>query len=88
MQQKAAYLHLTDPAAAQAVLASAVQQNRYVLRPVAGINPARPVAAQAQAAQKRQPRKRVPEDPRLQRPSWPPRYRAPQRAKMPVTGHQ
>jgi hypothetical protein len=52
MEQKAAYLNMTDPAAAQALLASAVRENRYVLRPAAGINPAaaRPAAAQAQAA--------------------------------------
>jgi hypothetical protein len=52
MEQKAAYLNMTDPAAAQALLASAVRENPYVLRPAAGINPAaaKPTAAQAQAA--------------------------------------
>lgn len=52
MEQKAAYLHLTDPAAAQRLLASAIQENEFVLRPSAGIAPApgKPAAVQARAA--------------------------------------
>jgi hypothetical protein len=52
MQQKAAYLHLTDPAAAQAALVSAARDNPYALHPVAGISPApaRPTVAQAREA--------------------------------------
>jgi hypothetical protein len=51
MQQKAAYLHMTEPAAARGLLASAIRENPYVLRPAPG-SPvaARPAAAQARAA--------------------------------------
>lgn len=51
-EQKAAYLHFTDPAAAQKGLAAAVKMNSYVLRPASGITPAspKPAAAQARAA--------------------------------------
>jgi hypothetical protein len=51
-EQKAAYLHLNDPVAAQQVLASAIRDNGFVLRPAAGIAPApmRPAVIQAQAA--------------------------------------
>jgi hypothetical protein len=38
-EQKAAYLHLTDPVAAQQLLAAAVRENAFVLRPSAGIAP-------------------------------------------------
>jgi hypothetical protein len=52
MEQKAAYLNMTDPGAAQAVLATAVRENPFVLRPAAGVSPAaaRPSAAQPLAA--------------------------------------
>jgi hypothetical protein len=51
-EQKAAYLHQTDPVAAQRLLAAAVRENPFVLRPAAGIAPApvRPAAVQARAA--------------------------------------
>ncbi len=49
MEQKAAYLHLTDPVAAQQLLAMAVRENAFVLRPAAGIVPARLKATAAQA---------------------------------------
>jgi hypothetical protein len=52
MEQKAAYLHFTDRAAAQQVLRAAVRENNFVLRPEAGIAPAsiRTAAVQARAA--------------------------------------
>lgn len=52
MEQKAAYLHLTDPVAAQRLLAKAVQENSFVLRPATGITPApiKAAAVQARAA--------------------------------------
>jgi hypothetical protein len=51
-EQQAAYLHLTDAVAAQKVLAAAVRENGFVLRPAAGIAPApaRGPVVQAQAA--------------------------------------
>lgn len=51
-EQRAAYLHFTDPVAAQNALASAVVENAFILRPAAGIAPARlkASAVQAQAA--------------------------------------
>jgi hypothetical protein len=49
MEQKAAYLHLTDPVAAQHLLARAVRENSFVLRPAAGIAPAPVKAAAVQA---------------------------------------
>ena len=48
-QQKAAYLHLTDPVGAQQLLAAAVRENPFVLRPAAGITPAPVKAAATQA---------------------------------------
>ena len=52
MEQKAAYLHVTDAAAAQLLLAKAVQENSFVLRPATGIAPApiKAAAVQARAA--------------------------------------
>jgi hypothetical protein len=52
MEQKAAYLHMTDPVAAQRLLAAAGQENGFVLRPAAGIAPApiKASAVQARAA--------------------------------------
>lgn len=49
MEQKAAYLHLTDPVAAQQLLASAINENGFVLKPAAGIAPAKVKAASVQA---------------------------------------
>ncbi|MEV0811235.1 DEAD/DEAH box helicase [Micromonospora sp. NPDC050200] len=51
-EQRAAYLHMTDRAAAQHQLATAVKENPDVLRPAAGIAvvQTRPVAVQARAA--------------------------------------
>ncbi|MGY1583249.1 DEAD/DEAH box helicase [Streptomyces sp. MN13] len=48
-EQKAAYLHLTDPAAAQQALAGALDDNQFVLRPV----DAAPVHIRAAVAQAR-----------------------------------
>ncbi|WP_233282374.1 DEAD/DEAH box helicase [Prescottella equi] len=52
MEQKAAYLHFIDKAAAQQSLATAIQLNPYVLRPIAGVSFAakKPVVVQARAA--------------------------------------
>lgn len=52
MEQKAAYLHFTDPVAAQKALATAVKSNPHVLRPSAGISftSAKPAVAQARVA--------------------------------------
>ena len=51
-EQQAAYLHLTDPVDAQKLLAGAGRENGFVLRPAAGITPARfkSAAVQARAA--------------------------------------
>lgn len=49
MEQKAAYLHLTDPVAAQQLLTSAVNKNGFVLKPAAGVAPAKIKAAAVQA---------------------------------------
>ncbi|MGQ5593948.1 DEAD/DEAH box helicase [Streptomyces sp. ESR1.13] len=49
MEQKAAYLHLVDPVAAQQLLTSAVNENEFVLKPAAGIAPAKIKAAAVQA---------------------------------------
>ncbi len=51
-EQKAAYLHFTDPVTAQQQLGAAVRENASVLRPAVGINPAqlRATAAQARTA--------------------------------------
>lgn len=49
MEQKAAYLHLTDPVAAQQLLTTAVNENEFVLKPAAGIAPAKIKAAAVQA---------------------------------------
>ncbi|MGK5695108.1 hypothetical protein ACSNOJ_19765 [Streptomyces sp. URMC 128] len=48
-EQKAAYLHLTDPAAAQHALAGAADDNQFVLHAVNGAAPARVKAAAVQA---------------------------------------
>jgi hypothetical protein len=48
-QQKAAYLHFTDPVAAQQLLAAAAVENSFVLRPVTGITPTPVRAAATQA---------------------------------------
>ncbi|WP_200215620.1 DEAD/DEAH box helicase [Micromonospora coerulea] len=48
-EQKAAYLHLTDPVAAQQLLAAAVLENPFVLHPAAGVPPAQLKAAAVQA---------------------------------------
>lgn len=52
LEQEATYLHFTDPGEAQSALASAGKQNKFVLRPVAGIKPVRvrALAAQGKAA--------------------------------------
>ncbi|MFI7633917.1 DEAD/DEAH box helicase [Nonomuraea sp. NPDC049400] len=49
MEQKAAYLHLTDPAAAQQVLSAAGNRNAFVLRPAVGVAPSQLKAAASQA---------------------------------------
>lgn len=51
-EQKAAYLHFTDPVTAQQQLGAAVRENTYVLRPAVGINTTqvRATAAQARTA--------------------------------------
>lgn len=51
-EQKATYLHLTDPVAAQQLLAGAVRDNGFVLKPAAGVTPTpiRGAASQARAA--------------------------------------
>ncbi|MFJ7497891.1 hypothetical protein ACIQZB_43790 [Streptomyces sp. NPDC097727] len=54
MEQKAAYLHLVDPVAAQQLLTSAVNENEFVLKPAAGIAPAKIRAAAVQARAWRQ----------------------------------
>ncbi|MEW2028932.1 hypothetical protein AB0901_00190 [Streptomyces roseifaciens] len=48
-EQKAAYLHLTDPVAAQQALAGALNDNSFVLRPVNGAVPIQLKAAAVQA---------------------------------------
>ncbi|WP_199546370.1 DEAD/DEAH box helicase [Streptomyces sp. N35] len=48
-EQKAAYLHLTDPAAAQKVLNGALDENEFVLKPERGATPAQIKAAAVQA---------------------------------------
>lgn len=52
MEQRASYLHRVDASAAQRVLAKALDENPFVLRPVAGVTPSqlRSTAAQASAA--------------------------------------
>ncbi|MFF0249979.1 DEAD/DEAH box helicase family protein [Streptosporangium sandarakinum] len=49
MEQKAAYLDLTDPAAAQQLLVAAGRENSFVLRPTTGVAPAQIKAAAVQA---------------------------------------
>jgi hypothetical protein len=51
-EQKASYLHFTDPATAQQQLGAAVRENPMVLRPAVGVDvrQARPAASQAHAA--------------------------------------
>lgn len=51
-ERRAAYLHLVDHPAAQRLLAKALDDNPFVLRPAGGVTPAqlRPAAVQAQAA--------------------------------------
>ncbi|WP_093868115.1 DEAD/DEAH box helicase family protein [Streptomyces sp. KS_5] len=48
-EQKAAYLHLTDPVAAERALAGALDDNAFVLRPVNGGAPAQLKAAAVQS---------------------------------------
>ncbi|MFD3590042.1 DEAD/DEAH box helicase [Streptomyces sp. NPDC058683] len=48
-EQKASYLHLTDRDAAQRVLSGALDENQFVLKPVAGVPPAQIKAAAVQA---------------------------------------
>ncbi|MEU9272698.1 hypothetical protein AB0E04_46030 [Streptomyces sp. NPDC048251] len=48
-EQKAAYLHLTDPVAAQRALAGALDDNAFVLRPVNGGSPVQLKAAAVQS---------------------------------------
>ncbi|MGA5819890.1 DEAD/DEAH box helicase [Kitasatospora sp. NPDC094028] len=52
LEQRAAYLNHVDPTAAQRMLAKASEQNPFVLRPAAGVQPAklRAAAVQAKAA--------------------------------------
>jgi hypothetical protein len=51
-EQKAGYLHFTDPATAQQQLGAAIRENPKVLRPAVGVDvrQARPAAVQARAA--------------------------------------
>jgi hypothetical protein len=51
-EQKAGYLHFTDPATAQQQLGAAIRDNAMVLRPTVGVDvrQARPAAVQARAA--------------------------------------
>jgi hypothetical protein len=51
-EQKAGYLHFTDPAMAQQQLGAAIRENPMVLRPTIGVDvrKARPAAVQARAA--------------------------------------
>jgi hypothetical protein len=51
-EQMAAYVHFTDPSAAQRLLTAATQENSFALHPAAGIAPApiRAAVVQAQAA--------------------------------------
>uniref|UniRef100_UPI001CB6FBCA hypothetical protein n=1 Tax=Nonomuraea sp. SYSU D8015 TaxID=2593644 RepID=UPI001CB6FBCA len=53
-EQRAAYLHHVDAAAAQKMLAKALNDNPFLLRPISGVTPVqlRPAAAQAEAAAK------------------------------------
>jgi hypothetical protein len=48
-EQKAAYLHFTDPALAQQQLGVAIQENPLLLRPVVGVHPKQLKAAAVQA---------------------------------------
>jgi hypothetical protein len=48
-EQKAAYLHFTDPALAQQQLGAAVRDNPVLLRPAVGVNPIQLKAAAVQA---------------------------------------
>lgn len=48
-EQKAAYLHFTDPVLAQRRLGAAVRENPLLLRPAVGVNPAKLKAAAVQA---------------------------------------
>lgn len=52
IEQRAAYLHHVEPAAAQKLLSKALDDNPFVLRPAGGVTPAqlRPAAVQAEAA--------------------------------------
>jgi hypothetical protein len=50
IEQRAAYLHHVDPAAAQRMLGGALEENPFVLRPAAGVVPAQLRAASAQAS--------------------------------------
>ncbi|MFF8945976.1 hypothetical protein ACF1A5_27600 [Streptomyces sp. NPDC014864] len=48
-EQKAAYLYMTDRVAAQQVLAGALDENQFVLKPVGGVAPAQIKATAVQA---------------------------------------
>ncbi|MGI5192134.1 helicase C-terminal domain-containing protein [Streptomyces sp. CA-288835] len=48
-EQKAAYLHMTDPVAAQQVLTRALDENQFVLKPAGGVEPTQIKAAAVQA---------------------------------------
>ncbi|ODU05876.1 MAG: DEAD/DEAH box helicase [Pseudonocardia sp. SCN 72-86] len=48
-EQKATYLHFTDPALAQQQLGAAIRENPLLLRPAVGVNPAQLKAAAVQA---------------------------------------
>ncbi|WP_308402871.1 DEAD/DEAH box helicase family protein [Streptomyces sp. AC550_RSS872] len=48
-EQKAAYMHMTDPVAAQQVLAGALNENQFVLKPAGGVESAQIKAAAVQA---------------------------------------
>ena len=52
LEQRASYLHRVDPGAAQRVLAKALDENPFVLRPIGGVTPSqlRSAAVQASAA--------------------------------------
>ncbi len=57
-EQRAAYLHHVDPAAAQRLLSKALDDNPFVLRPAGGVTPVqlRPAALQARRRPRSWPR--------------------------------
>ncbi|MEU8034762.1 hypothetical protein AB0C13_40610 [Streptomyces sp. NPDC049099] len=48
-EQKAAYLHMADPAVAQQMLAGTLDENQFVLKPAGGVAPTQIKAAAVQA---------------------------------------